>query len=258
MLHHPLIRTLSVCALAATGLLHAASRPNVLVILTDEQFAEALSCRQGDRYLRTPQMDSLAARGVSFTRAYVANPLCVPSRTALLTGRYPHETGVQTNEVAPFDTATFPTVGTYFQRAGYDTGYVGKWHLNVPAENSSASGFNYAANLIRNTKGGDVGTPPAAAEFLQRKRNQPFLLFVSFLNPHNICEWARNEKLPDGDIGPPPPPRPVHLLRPIAPRNTASLRRSILPAGPMCPHPSFPWPPTMRPSGASIAGPIIA
>ena len=183
-----------------------AARPNVLVILTDEQFAEALSCRQGDRYLRTPHMDRLAARGVSFTRAYVANPLCVPSRTALLTGRYPHETGVQTNEVAPFDSAAFPTVGAYFRQAGYGTGYVGKWHLSLPAENSAASGFNYAANLIRNTKGGDAGTPPAAAEFLQRKRDQPFLLFVSFLNPHNICEWARNEKLPDGDIGPPPPP----------------------------------------------------
>ena len=183
-----------------------AHRPNVLVILTDEQFADALSCRQGDRYLRTPNMDSLAARGVSFTRAYVANPLCVPSRTAMLTGRYPHETGVQTNEAGQFDPAKFPTMGTYFQRAGYDTGYVGKWHLAIPAEDSAVSGFNYAANLIRNTQGGDAGTPPAVAEFLNRKRDRPFLLVASFLNPHNICEWARGQKLPDGDIGPPPPP----------------------------------------------------
>lgn len=64
-----------------------ARRSNILLIITDQQAADALSCRQSDRYLRTPNMDSLAARGTFFTRAYAANPICIPSRTAMFTGR---------------------------------------------------------------------------------------------------------------------------------------------------------------------------
>lgn len=194
----------------------AAPRPNILVILTDQQAADALSCRQGDRYLKTPAMDSLAARGTFFTRAYAANPLCVPSRTSMFTGRYPHETGVETNERVGFDARKFPLMGTYFKQAGYDTGYVGKWHLLVPAR-SPLSGFDYTANLKNN--GGDLATPGAVAAFLARKHDRPFLLVASFVDPHNICQWARGEKLPDGEIGPAPPPDQC----PPAPTNLAPM-----------------------------------
>src|SRR5512142_3415278 len=71
--------------------------PNVLIIMTDQQSADVMSCRMGDRYLRTHHMDSLAATGRVFSRAYCANPLCAPSRTSIFTGRYPSETGIQTN-----------------------------------------------------------------------------------------------------------------------------------------------------------------
>lgn len=57
-------------------------RPNLLVILTDQQFADAMSCCIGKEYIHTPNMDSLAAAGMRFTRAYTANPLCVPVRTS--------------------------------------------------------------------------------------------------------------------------------------------------------------------------------
>ena len=115
-------------------------RPNILLVITDQQSADALSCRQGDRWLKTPNMDSLAARGTFFTRAYAANPICIPSRTAMFTGRYPHETGIQNNERVAFDVGRFPTMGTFFRQAGYDTGYVGKWHLLTPIENAATSG----------------------------------------------------------------------------------------------------------------------
>ena len=53
-------------------------RPNLLLIMTDQQFADGMSCVQGTEWLHTPNMDALAASGVRFTRAYSANPLCVP------------------------------------------------------------------------------------------------------------------------------------------------------------------------------------
>ena len=193
----------------------APSRPNILLIITDQQAADALSCRQGDRYLKTPHMDSLAARGVFFTRAYSANPICVPSRTSMFTGRYPHETGIQNNDRVAVDVGKFPTMGTYFRQAGYDTGYVGKWHLLTPIEESATSGFDYAAN-IKNV-GADAATPAAVEAFLQRKHERPFLLVASFVNPHNINEWTRGDPLPDGAIGPPPPPEQC----PPAPSNRA-------------------------------------
>ena len=75
----------------------APAKPNVLFIITDQQFAEVMSCRMGKQYINTPAMDSLAARGMLFTRAYSSNPLCMPWRNSVFTGRYPHETGVTKN-----------------------------------------------------------------------------------------------------------------------------------------------------------------
>lgn len=195
-----------------------APRPNILLLITDQQSADAMSCWQGDAYLKTPHMDSVAARGVMFTRAYAANPICVPSRTAMFTGRYPHETGVQNNERRPVDAKQFPTMGTYFRHAGYRTGYVGKWHVSIPLADVQAGGFDYTGNLKNN--GGDAASPAAAAAFLRQGSAQPFLLVVSFVNPHNICEWARGQKLPDGDVGTPPPPEQC----PPAPANLAAPR----------------------------------
>lgn len=94
-------------AVVPAGLRAARPRPNILIVMTDQQSADALSCRIGQRYLRTPNMDSLAAEGTFFTRAYCANPLCVPSRTSMFSGRYPAETGVQSNALAPLDAARF-------------------------------------------------------------------------------------------------------------------------------------------------------
>ncbi len=178
-------------------------RPNVLLIMTDQQSAEAMSCRIGGKHLKTPAMDSLAARGIVFTRAYCANPLCVPSRTSIFTGRYPHETGGQTNKFRALDLERFPCLGTIFKQAGYDTGYVGKWHLPIKRKDKSAHGFDLMGNIKGN--GGDADSPAPAIEFLRRPREKPFLLVVSMVNPHNICEWARGDRLPDGSIGEPPP-----------------------------------------------------
>lgn len=188
----------------AFGRLFPDKKPNILVIMTDQQSADAMSCRMGNRFINTPAMDSIAARGVSFTRAYSPNPLCVPARTSIFTGQYPHVTGVQTNtDIKKMVSPEHRCLGTYFREAGYDTGYLGKWHMPWPAKETSSHGFDYM-DAIKNN-GTDMDIPSRAVAFIQRKREKPFLLVTSFVNPHNICEWARGEELKDGAVGEPPP-----------------------------------------------------
>ncbi|MCX6143103.1 MAG: sulfatase-like hydrolase/transferase [Ignavibacteriales bacterium] len=179
-------------------------KPNILLIIADEQSADAMSCRMGNRFINTPAMDSLAARGVFFSRAYAPNPLCVPARTSIFSGQYPHVTGVQTNsDITKPMSPDHPCLATYFREAGYETGYLGKWHMPWSVKEISVHGFEYM-DAIKNI-GIDSEIPPRAAAFIQRKREKPFFLVTSFVDPHNICEWARGENLPDGAVGDPPP-----------------------------------------------------
>ena len=186
--------------LGASG--SADGRPNILFIMTDQQFADIMSCRMGRRYIHTPAMDSLAARGMLFTRAYTANPLCMPARASIFSGYYPHQTGVQVNGRHDLDVEGLAAMGTYFKRAGYDTGYVGKWHLCYSPRKVEEHGFDMTAVLRNN--GHDDEMPAPAAAFIKAQRERPFLLVVSFSNPHDMCQLARGEKLPSGGIGKPP------------------------------------------------------
>jgi len=178
-------------------------RPNILFIMTDQQFADIMSCRMGTKYINTPAMDSLAKNGMLFTDAYTANPLCMPARNSIFTGRYPHETGRQINCKWQLDPAEFVNMGTYFKNAGYDTGYVGKWHLWYKTKDKKSHGFDMTAVLKNN--GHDDEMPAPAIAFMQKDRVNPFLLVVSFSNPHDVCQLARHEKLPSGPIPPLPP-----------------------------------------------------
>jgi len=211
------------------------ARPNVLFIMTDQQFADVMSCRMGKTWINTPALDALAAGGALFSRAYSPNPLCMPMRASAFTGRYPHETGVTHNSAAGTNPQEFVCMGTYFRQAGYQTAYFGKWHLFFPVAKVDSHGFETPPAAKK-----DVGTTQQAVEFLSQKHERPFLLVVSFMNPHNICEYARNqhnlppdqrgEKLPDGPIGkaPPPqqcPPPPVNLASPKNESDTMTLMR---------------------------------
>jgi arylsulfatase A-like enzyme len=171
------------------------SPPNILIIMTDQQTADAMS-NAGNKDLHTPAMDKLAQNGVRFARAYCAQPLCTPSRSAIFSGKMPFETGFIGN--APEKDGLWPDsvlmMGKIFQSGGYRTGYVGKWHLPVPTTKVAQHGFEYIENtdfLDYN----DAATPSYCARFIKYNKDKPFLLVASFLNPHDICEWARGDAL---------------------------------------------------------------
>jgi len=186
------------CALALGRRLAAAEgkrRPNVLIITTDQQRVDAMSA-VGNKRVKTPNMDSLAANGVYFTNSYCPYPLCSPSRAALHTSRMPHEIGVDHNSMA-ID-AEIPISGQVFREAGYDTGYAGKWHCPEVYPTGGMSGFEALNKTTRTGKLAqlvDEETMNAAIEFIGRKREKPFLAVASFINPHDICLPAGGNSL---------------------------------------------------------------
>jgi arylsulfatase A-like enzyme len=227
MTHNALALTLLLLALPAAG--HAADvaagqSPNLLFIITDQQTAGALSCA-GNPYLKTPNLDRLAARGVRFEKSYCTYPLCSPSRGTLFTSRMPHELSIYGNFDAELSTKGVPTMGELFQAAGYETAYAGKWHVQAPFpafKQGKIPGFTvlplagkdpHSLDLTKEGKGltVDPNTADAAIEFLRRSHDRPFLLTVSVLNPHDICEYtecaAFQEMLP-ADPAQLPPARP--------------------------------------------------
>ncbi|WP_353962738.1 sulfatase-like hydrolase/transferase [Kitasatospora purpeofusca] len=100
-----------------------AQRPNVLVVLTGQQTADAMGAA-GNPHLATPHMDALAAVGTRYRRAYCGQPLCAPSRTGLLTGRLPGATGA--SRATGDGAASEPPLGRVFAEAGYDCVYAAR------------------------------------------------------------------------------------------------------------------------------------
>ncbi len=178
------------CALVLGRRLSAAEgkrRPNVLIITTDQQRVDAMSA-MGNKWVKTPHMDSLAETGVCFRNSYCPYPLCSPSRAALHAGRMPHEIGVDHNNMA-ID-SKIPISGQIFREAGYDTGYAGKWHCPAAYPTDGIPGYevlNTTTRPRRLAQVVDEATMNAAIEFIRRKREKPFLAVVSFINPHDIC-----------------------------------------------------------------------
>ena len=162
------------------------SRPNILYVFTDQQQAGMMGCA-GNPYVRTPAMDSIAATGVRFERAYCANPVCLPSRYSMMTGRMPGDVGIRSNpdgnRASISARAKSTTMGWLLRGAGYDTAYGGKVHL-PPGMSPEEMGFTYLTADQRD------GLADASADFIRRERDRPFLLVSSFINPHDICFMA--------------------------------------------------------------------
>ena len=183
------------------------AKPNILFLITDQQTFDALGCG-GNPNVKTPNLDRLASRGMRFTKSYVAHPLCSPSRASIFSSRMPHELGIYgNNNTADLRKKGVPTMGELFQTAGYETAYAGKWHAFTafPAyAGEPMPGFTVLPLAGKDPRNGDKikeekapqcdpYIADAAVKFLRQPHAKPFLLTVSLLNPHDICEFSSYE-----------------------------------------------------------------
>lgn len=168
----------------------------LLVIMTDQHQAEALGCA-GHPDVRTPNLDRLAARGVRFTRAYTPAPLCGPARASLATGRMPGTLDYLANKDCRLSEAMIAaSVGHRLRAAGYATGYGGKWH--VPSVDLRRDGPAFGFDCFCGFD--DHHLAQATVDWLAQDHGRPFLCWASFDDPHNICEHARDQNLPWGEV----------------------------------------------------------
>lgn len=183
-------------------------QPNFIFILTDDQRHDAMGCA-GNPIVQTPNIDSLAARGVRFEKAFVTLSICSPSRAACLTGRYGSANGV--TSVPGTLNRDERTICHYLKDAGYRTSMVGKWHLgNSPAECGfdsaeffRSNGTYYNRKVLRDetrtTAKGYIEDYNAqkAIEFVEGG-SSPFMLWLCTQVPHmdHTFDWpAREETL---------------------------------------------------------------
>ena len=187
---------LNLALLGLTALPVAAlSKPNVVFIMTDQQEYQMLSC-MGNKWLSTPNIDRIASMGYRFENNYCANPVSMPSRFSLLTGHYASEVGVKENTTA-FDkekvlriTST-DALGNLFLKAGYQTLYSGKTHL-YGTKDLKEYGFTLTDSDPYD--GPAIYAEKMLADYGKVKQEKPFFLFLSFLNPHDICYKAGMDK----------------------------------------------------------------
>jgi arylsulfatase A-like enzyme len=204
-------------ALSAGGPVTAADRPNVVILLADDQGWADLGC-YGSRDLRTPNLDRLAAGGVRLTAWYSAAPVCSPSRAAILTGRSPQSAGVPSNVPSQYGRPGMPTeqvtLAERLKALGYATGAVGKWHLgSSPGCAPNGQGFDrffgFHAGCVDNYSHTFYWEAPhfhdlwrddqevhedgtyltdlvtrEAVRFIDEHRAGPFFLYVAYNLPH--------------------------------------------------------------------------
>lgn len=215
----------------ATSLI-AADRPNLVIVMTDEHNLRTLGCYRelmsaeqafvwGDGVaVETPHIDSIAAEGALLTNFYVSTPVCSPSRAAFLTGKYPHQVGVPTNDLPMYDDTV--TIAQVLGHAGYATSYIGKWHLDGTGkpqweperkfgwqDNRYMFNRGHYKNLHETADGPRVNAPvdkdgiqranvgdadeksyttdflmDRTLEFIRREQNGPFCVMLSLPDPH--------------------------------------------------------------------------
>lgn len=197
------------------------NKPNILILFVDDLGWSDLGC-YGATFHETPKIDKLASHGVRYTDAYSANPVCSPTRAALYTGKAPQRVGI-TQWIPQPSGIHLPkkeiTLAEAFKKAGYQTGFIGKWHLGEKEDQfPNAHGFDWMKAVNRagqpasyfypyknnkgkktktqgywnipdleNGKEGDFLTnalTDEAIKFIEQKKEQSFLLTLSFYTVH--------------------------------------------------------------------------
>ena len=217
--------------LASCEKLRAAEPANILLIVTDEHNFRTLGCyrdylskEQAEMWgpgviVETPHIDRLAKEGVICTRAYATAPVCSPCRAAMITGLYPQNTGVPTNNYKL--RTDIPTLASVLNQSGYRTGFIGKWHLGGEGKPEWSpeidGGFSHKKYMFNRghwkkfeltETGAEVASQDKKGEpsynldnadeksfstdfltdrcidFVGRKESEPFLAVVSYPDPH--------------------------------------------------------------------------
>jgi N-acetylglucosamine-6-sulfatase len=190
----------------------AAERPNLVFILLDDLRWDDLGCA-GHPFVQTPHIDRIAREGVLFRNAFATTPLCSPSRASFLTGLYAHTHGITDNtdrSRRSHELLTFPRL---LQRAGYETAFIGKWHMGT--DDTPRPGFDHWVSVKGQGRyldpeinedgkrlqvagyATDVFNERALA-FLRRPHPKPFLLYLAHKAVHpNLTQRA------DGSISDP-------------------------------------------------------
>ena len=164
---------------------HGVDRPNILLLLTDQQSGSMLSCA-GNDHVKTPAMDSIAARGTRFERAYCTNPVCAPSKFSLMTGRFPSAINLRSNDASHLaalpDSIVADGFGARLRDVGYEANFGGKFGVPTLAPND--------IGLEHRTTDRREGLADHCVEYFRDGPNEPFFLAASFINPHDICFMA--------------------------------------------------------------------
>jgi len=189
-------------------------KPNIVFVFSDQQRWDTLGC-YGQKLDITPNLDKMAKQGVRFENSFTCQPVCGPARAALQTGKYPTEIGCHTNgRMLPLDEKT---MAHHLSAAGYEVGYIGKWHLAsgpghyatvaVPPERRGGyKDYWLASDVLEHTSHSydghmfndkmesvefpknryrvDCLTDFAIDYFKTRKLDKPFFLFLSYIEPH--------------------------------------------------------------------------
>ena len=231
---------LLISLLALTPAALHARKPNVIVILTDDQGWGDLSLN-GNTNLQTPRIDALARAGARFDRFYVC-PVCSPTRAEFLTGRYHPRSGVVSTsaggERADLDEMM---IGQTFQAAGYATGAFGKWHNGMQHPyHPNARGFdeyygfcsghwgNYYDPVLEHNgrmvrgKGFIIDDlTNKALEFIEQNRDKPFFAYIPYNTPHSPMQVPDRwwNKFKDRDLA----MRPTSKKREDLPHTRAAL-----------------------------------
>ena len=199
--------------LAYSQPISAQKKPNILYVLVDQWRAQATGYA-GDKNAITPNLDRLASESINLKNAISGTPVCTPHRASLMTGQYPLTNGMFMNDVLLDTNAT--TMAKVFKKAGYNTGFVGKWHIDGHGRNTyipptRQQGFQYwkalecthdynnSAYYIGDSKkkmlwrGYDViAQTEDVIGYIKTQANQPnpFLMFISIGSPHDPYHTA--------------------------------------------------------------------
>jgi arylsulfatase A-like enzyme len=220
------------CVITLSQIPALAQKPNIIYIMTDDMGYGDLSC-YGQKRFKTPNLDKLASQGTKFVNAYSAAPVCTPTRTAFMTGRYPGKTPVGLMEPLrspALDSAygldkNIPSVALLMKASGYETALIGKWHLGfMKHQGPRQNGFDYFFGL--HSGGADYISfkgsnrkrehdlyenesmvypkgyltdlfSEKSTTYIKQKHDKPFFLALNFNAPHWPWQGPTDPPYPD-------------------------------------------------------------